>query len=108
MAQSVTLSSVGTSLLVLDYVGAKTTTVFVTATSTTGTVDATVEYTLNSSARGEAPIWAAASSIHFSSATVSSSPFVMTFLTPIAGLRISSTAVSSGGMRITALQTSGG
>ena len=109
MAQTVTLSSVGTSgALILDYIGAKTTTALLTVTSTTATGAATIQFTLNSSARGETIVWAAASTATYNSTSINDSGATLTFLTPIAGLRINATAISSSSLRLTALQNAGG
>lgn len=109
MAVSVTLSSVGVSpALILDYIGAKTTTARVTLGSTTMTVNAVLQATLDSSmASGSSAVWYAASSIAITSA-VADTGTTYTFLTPIAGLRISSTAISSSSLTLTALQNAGG
>jgi len=109
MAQSVTLSSVGTSNpLILDYLGAKATTARITLASTTMTVNAVVQATLDSSAiTGSSAAWYAVSSIAVTSA-VADTGVTYTFETPIAGLRINSTAISSSSLRLTALQNAGG
>lgn len=108
MATTVTLSSVGSAVIPLDYIGAGTASALVTATSTTNTLDVTVDFTLNDPMRSSSPIWTSVSSIHFSSTVLQSSGAFFTFLTPIGGLRISSTAISSSGVRLTVLQTAGG
>jgi hypothetical protein len=109
MAATVTLSSVGTSGgLILDYIGAKTTTAVVTLASTTMTVNAIVQATLDSSAAsGGTPTWYSVSSIAVTSA-YSDSGYVASILTPIAGLRLSSTAISSSSLTLKALQNAGG
>jgi hypothetical protein len=108
MATTVTLSSVGTAVIPLDYIGAGTASAFVTSTSTTNTVTATVEFTLDDPMRSSSPTWIAASSISFSSTILQSSGAYFTFLTPIAGVRVSVSAISSSAVRMKALQTAGG
>jgi hypothetical protein len=109
MAASVTLSSVGVSAaLILDYIGAKTTTARLTLGSTTMTVNAIIQATLDSSmATGSSPNWWIASTLAISSA-LADTGYGLTFETPIAGLRISSTAISSSSVTLTALQNAGG
>lgn len=109
MAQTVTLSSVGVSnTMILDYIGAKTTTVRLTLGSTTMTTSAIIQATLDSSmASGSSPTWFTASTVALTSAFADAG-YNLTFLTPIAGLRISSTAISSNTLTLTALQNAGG
>lgn len=108
MAATVTLSSVGTSnALQLDYLGAKTTTVQLTLTSTTMTADFTVQYTLDNPTIDSSPIWTAVSTTHYSS-TIMDTGATITFTTPISALRINSTAISSSSIRLKALQNAGG
>lgn len=109
MAQTVTLSSVGTSnAIILDYIGAKTTTVRLTLGSTTMTTSAIIQGTLESSmATGSNPTWFTVSTVALTSAFADTG-YNLTFLTPMAGLRINSTAISSSSLTLTALQNAGG
>lgn len=105
---SVTLSSVGTATLILDYLGAKTTTARVTLGSTSMTVNATLQMTLDSSwATNQAANWFSASSVSISSA-IADAGLTVNFLTPIAGLRLNSSAISASNVTLTALQNAGG
>ena len=109
MAQSVTLSSVGVSNpLILDYIGAKTTTARIVMSSSQGTGNSFVQATLDSSyISGSSAAWFAVSSIAVTSAVFDTGT-TYTFLTPIAGLRISASALSSMTFTLTALQNAGG
>src|ERR1043166_2190925 len=108
MAAAVTLSSVGVSAaLPVDYIGAKTTTVALTLTSTTMSVDATLQATLDDPARIASPVWFNQSSIHYSS-TIADTGAMITIFSPVAALRLASTAISSGSVRLQILQNSGG
>lgn len=109
MAQSITLSSVGVSnALILDYLGAKATTVRVTLGSTTMTANASIQATLDSSAAtGVAAAWYAISTTAVTSANADAG-VTYNLTTPIAGLRINSTAISSNSITLTALQNAGG
>lgn len=109
MAQAVTLSSVGTSNnLILDYIGAKTTTIRLTLGSTTMTANASIQATLDSSmASGNNPTWFTISTVALTSAFADAG-YTLNYLTPLAGLRINSTAISSNTLTLTALQNAGG
>lgn len=109
MAQSVTLSSIGVSNnLILDWIAARATTARLTLGSTTMTVNASVQATLDSSmATGNAPSWFTVSTVAITSAFADAG-YLLTFLTPLAGLRISSTAISSSSLTLAALQNVGG
>lgn len=108
---SVTLSSVGTSDPAnLDWRGGGYVTALVTLGSTTMTTDWTLQYTLDDSQLSSATrVWLGVSSAvgssvtHFSSAAADAG-VSFTFLAPIAGLRISSTALSSSSLRLRVLQ----
>lgn len=92
MAQSVTLSSVGTATMILNPV-AKTTTIMLSAGTAGSTGAVTIEMSLDDPTiyGGPTATWAAISS---GSAMLSSNvtSLVYTVLSPIAGLRINSTA----------------
>lgn len=108
MAATVTLSSVGTSnAILLDYIGAKTATIALTLTSTSMTADFTVQCTLDDPNIVSSPIWFNASTTHYSSGIADDGKLV-TFLTPVAAVRINSTAISSSSIRMQALQNAGG
>lgn len=108
-----TLSSVGTSPPInLNWRGSKPITAMVTLGSTTLTADFTVQFTLDDLQLSSSPVWVGlgsstgSSATHFSSANADS-PVVIGFLYPIAGLRISSTALSSSSLTLKALQGEG-
>src|SRR6185436_7613465 len=108
-----TLSSVGVSNPInLNWRGAKPITALVTLGSTTMTTDFTIQYTLDDLQLVSSPTWIAIGSstgspaTHFSSANADGAVTVG-FLYPIAGLRISSTALSSSSLRLTTLQGEG-
>src|SRR5882672_5610693 len=113
MATSVTLSSVGVSGPVnLNWRGSKPVSALVTLGSTTMTADFTVQFTLDDLQLFTSPTWigigssTGSSATHFSSANADA-PVVLGFLYPIAGLRISSTAISSSSLTLKALQGAG-
>lgn len=108
-----TLSSVGVSNPVnLDWRGSKPVTAVVTLGSTTMTCDFTVQYTVDDLQLVTSPTWISAgsstgsSATHFSSANADAA-VTMGFAYPIAGLRISSTALSSSTITLKALQGAG-
>jgi len=108
-----TLSSVGVSNPInLDWRGSKPITALVTLGSTTMTADFTIQFTLDDLQLVSSPTWVAigsstgSSATHFSSANADTAVTVG-FLYPIAGLRISSTALSSSSLRLTTLQGEG-
>jgi hypothetical protein len=106
---SVTISSAGTSdSLILDYIGAKTTSVRGRFSSSTSSAAFTVQATLNSSARGETITWFTLSSATFTSSTNFDNAPLMQILTPLAGVRLNSTGLSSGSISLSVLQNSGG
>lgn len=107
---SVTLSSVGTSDPAnIDWRGGGYLTAVVSLGSTTMTTDFTLQYTLDDSQLTSTRTWfgvssAVGSSItHFSSANADAG-VSFTFLAPVAGLRISSTALSSSTLTLRVLQ----
>lgn len=110
----VTLSSVGTSNAVaIDWRGFRSATCAVTLGSTTLTTDFTIQYTLDDLQLTASPVWfglgssIGSSVTHFSSAN-GDAGVVASFLAPIAGLRISSTALSSSSLTMRVLQSSPG
>jgi hypothetical protein len=110
---SVTLSSVGVSSAInLNWRGSKPVSALVTLGSTTMTVDFTVQFTLDDLQLDSTPTWvsvgssAGSSATHFSSANADAG-VVLGFLYPIAGLRISSTAISSSSLTLQTLQGEG-
>lgn len=108
MAATVTLSSVGTSNgIVLDYVGAKTTSLALILGSTTMTADFTIQITLDSSVRGDTVNWVGLSTTHYTSAIADSGAYV-SITTPVAGVRINSSTLSSASITLKALQNAGG
>jgi hypothetical protein len=108
-----TLSSAGVSNPVnLDWRGSKPVTALVTLGSTTMTVDFTVQYTLDDLQLTTTQTWVSlgsstgSSATHYSSANADAAVTVG-FLYPIAGLRLSSTAISSSSLTLKALQGAG-
>lgn len=105
MAQSVTLSSVGTATINLNPV-ARTTTLMISLTSaSTGAV--TLEASLDDPtiAGGPTATWAAISSgTAMASSNVFTTGLVYTLLTPIAAVRLNSTA-TNGPITLKALQS---
>jgi hypothetical protein len=97
MAQSATLASAGTAVIVLNPV-AKSTTVQLTATAaSTGAVQ--VDYSLDDPTipGGPTTTWSLLSSAAaMTSSTISSSPLSWTVLSPIGQVRINSSAVNTG------------
>jgi len=113
MATTVTLSSVGVSNPInLDWRGSKPVTALVTLGSTTMTVDFTIQYTLDYLQLTTTQIWIGAGSstgssvTHFSSANADGGATIG-FAYPIAGLRLSASAVSSSSLTLKALQGAG-
>ena len=114
LAVTTTLSSVGTSTpIAVDWNGSKPITALVTLASTTMTTDFTLQFTLDDLQNSTSQTWISAgssvgsSATHFSSANADAS-VVFGFLYPIAGLRISSTAISSSSLTLKVLQGTGG
>jgi hypothetical protein len=108
-----TLSSVGVSNPVnLNWRGSKPVTAIVTLGSTTMTCDFTVQYTVDDLQLTTSQTWIAAgsstgsSATHFSSANADAG-VTIGFMYPIAGLRISSTAISASTLTLKALQGEG-
>lgn len=95
MAQSVTLSSVGTATLVLNPV-AKSTTLLLTAASS-GAVQLDMSLDDPSIPGGPTTTWALLSSAASMVSSNLANGLVYTVVTPIAQVRINSTALVSGG-----------
>jgi hypothetical protein len=107
-----TLSSVGVSNPInLDWRGSKPITCTVTLGSTTMTADFTVQFTIDDLQLSSSPVWlnlgssTGSSATHFSSANADG--VVFGFWYPIAGLRLSSTAISASSITLKALQGAG-
>jgi hypothetical protein len=86
----------------LDWIGAKTVSYSVVSTSS-GAVDYTIEGTLEDPMRVTSPSWFTLSSAH-----LSASSSLGNFLSPLAGIRVTSTSISSSVLTLTALQNAGG
>jgi len=107
MAQSTTLSSVGTSTPILLNPVYKTTTVQLSATSVSSATNLTIQFTLDDPTTTPAPTvtWADLSSaIAVSSAATLSGGLIYTVLSPLGGLRLNSSAIS-GTFTLKALQS---
>lgn len=107
---TVTLSSVGVSNAAnCTWLNFQPITAAVTLGSTTMTVDFTVQFTLDDLQLSTSPVWlgigssVGSSVTHFSGANADTG-ISMTFLAPVAGLRISSTAISSSSLTLKVLQ----
>ena len=108
-----TLSSVGVSNPVnVDWRGSKPVTAVVTLGSTSMTTDFTVQYAVDDLQLSSSPVWISAgsstgsSATHFSSANADGG-VTMGFAYPIAGLRLSSTAISASTITLKVLQGAG-
>ncbi len=109
-----TLSSVGVSgAIILDWMGAKPVTANITLGSTTMGADYTLQYTIDDIMNVSSPTWigwtgtVGSSITHFSSAH-GDAGVTISFLNPIAALRVSSTAISSSSITLKVLQGVGG
>ena len=103
-----TLSSIGVSAPInLDWRTAGPITAVVTLGSTTLTSDYTVQFTIDDAQLGQPLTWidygSSAGATHYTEA----SAVALSFLNPIAGLRISSTALSSGSITLKTIQAQG-
>lgn len=94
MAQSVTLSSVGVTAGIGLNPVSKTTIAQITFTAT-GTSDLTLQATLDDFQTSSSPVWGNVSTTHFSSLNFADGVFI-TLLSPVAGLRLSSSTWSGG------------
>ncbi len=108
-----TLSSVGVSNPVnVDWRGSKPVTAVITLGSTSMTTDFVVQYTVDDLQLSSSPVWISAgsstgsSATHFSSANADAG-VTMGFAYPIAGLRLSSTAISASTITLKVLQGAG-
>lgn len=107
MAQSVTLSSVGTATMVLNPV-ARTTTLLYTTTASSGVGQVEVSLDDPSIPGGPTATWALLSSATAMPSTTvgTAAGLVYTVLTPVAAVRINSSAMISGGTQtLKALQS---
>lgn len=102
MAQSVTLSSLGVTAGIGLNPVSKTTIAQITFVTTGSSLDLTLQATLDDFGGAATPVWANISTTHWSSATVTAGDGVfITLLSPIAGLRLSSSTISGTGNLIT-------
>lgn len=113
-AVTTTLSSVGVSPAInMDWMGGKFATVVVSLGSTTMTTDFTIQFTLDDLQLTPSPTWLTFGSstgsaiTHFSSANADGG-VVLGLAYPIAGLRLSSTGLSSSSLTMRMLQGVGG
>src|SRR5215510_8531787 len=104
---SVTLSSVGSAQLPCDYIGAKTTSVGVTFSSSTSSAAYQLQATLDDPMQVTSPTWFNVSTSTYTSSTDFDMPTIMQILTPVAGVRINSTGLSAGSIALTVLQAGG-
>lgn len=105
MALTTALSSAGTSSAIyLDPVPKSTTAqVSLTSTSTQGALDLIVQVTLDDLATTASPTWTAVSTTHYSSTLTDGA--MLTILSPVAGLRLSSTTWATGTATLKAIQS---
>ena len=122
--QSVTLSSVGNSdACALNWSGGRPTSVQVITSSSVGTGDFTVQYTLDDIMRVSSSLvyWSGLSSasyltapttgatgIHFTSSTVWPDGVFVSLLSPVGAVRLGSTALSSNTLTLKVMQGDGG
>lgn len=101
MAQSVTLSSVGTATMALNPV-AKSTTLLYTTTASSGVGQIEISLDDPSIPGGPTATWALASSATAMPSTTvgTGAGLVYTLLSPVAQARINSTAIISGGTHV--------
>ena len=106
MAQITTLSSVGTSAPIMLNPISKSTTVQLTFSSGAAAANVFVQYTLDDGSPPGVVTWAALSSaIIGSSVSDVSGGITYTMLSPIGGLRLSSTGAVTGTITLKALQS---
>lgn len=106
---SVTLSSAGTSSVIpTDYIGAKTTSVTATFSSSTSSAAFNIQGTLDDPMKVSSPTWFFLSTTTWTSSTNFDTPTMLQVLTPVAGVRLNSTGLSSGSITIRVLQNAGG
>jgi len=99
-----TLSSAGVSATLTLDPTAKTTTVSYAVTTTASSGDATIQANLWQPGSAGTVSWVVVSS-HISSSTASPDGTFLSLLTPVAGLRISSTSWAAGTATLQALQS---
>jgi hypothetical protein len=111
---STTLSSVGTSQIAnINWIGGKPITASAIPGSSTQTSDFTIQYSLDDVMRSSSPAWSGVSSAtgqpatHYASSVCYPDGVLVSFLSPIAALRLSSTAISSGALTLKVLQGEG-
>ena len=109
----VTLSSVGTVIASVDYIGAGTTTVNVSFSSSTSSASfvTPIQFTLDDPMRSSRILWINASTVAAATLTASTAFDTITtvnFLTPIAGVRVTSTGITASSVLLRVLQTAGG
>lgn len=105
---SVTISSAGTGYLTLDYIGAKTTSISASFSSSTSSAAYQIQGTFDSPQMVSSPTWFLLSTTTFTSSTNFDTPTMVQVLTPIAGVRLNSTGLSSGSITLRVLQNAGG
>lgn len=106
---SVTLSSVGTStVIVTDYLGAKTTSIQATFSTSTSSAFAQIQGTLDDPMKTTSPTWFLISTTTFTSSTNFDIPAMISVLSPIGGVRLNSTKLSAGSITLQVLQNAGG
>lgn len=103
-AATQTISSVGVTPGIMLDPTARVTSVLINTPSTTG--DITLQMTLDVAAAqssGFTPVWSNVSSIHLAY-SAGNEGVAYTFLSPVAGLRLASSTLSSGGSTMKVLQ----
>ena len=105
MAQVTTLSSLGTSTPAMLNPISKSTTVQLTVASGATSTNVLVQYTLDDGTPGTTTTWAALSSAITSSGADIAGGVTYTMLSPIGGLRISSSVTVTGTITLKALQS---
>jgi hypothetical protein len=105
---SITLSSAGTAYIATDYIGAKTTSINVSFTSSTSSAAYQLQGTLDDPMRVTSPTWFLLSTTTFASSTNFDTPTLVQVQTPLAGVRINSTGLSSSAITLRVLQNAGG
>lgn len=103
-AVATTLSSAGTSTpIYLDPVPKSVSIILsLTSTSTQGALDLLIQSTLDDLQSVASPTWVAVSTTHYSSSLTDGT--MLTLLSPVAGLRLSSTTWATGTATLKALQ----
>lgn len=105
---SITISSAGTSNAIqLDWVGAQTTSLSVSFGSSTSSAATQVQGTFDDPMRNTSPTWFLLSTTTFTSSTHFDTPTLLQILSPIAGVRLNSTGLSSSNITLRWLQNAG-